>query len=249
MPTILITGGSRGLGANTARRIAAAGHDVILTYRKEEVEAAETVSTVEAAGRKAKALQLDVERVETFTAFADAVRDALAAFGTDRLDGLLNNAGIGLATPIGDVDADTADTLYRIHLRGPAMLTDALLPLMGEGSRIVNVSSGLARFTLPGYAIYGSLKAAVEQLTRYQAAELGPRGISVKAIAPGATETDFGGGAVRDDEGAKSMVESVTAMGRTGQPDDIGKVMAWLLSADAHWITGETLEAGGGMKI
>jgi NAD(P)-dependent dehydrogenase (short-subunit alcohol dehydrogenase family) len=246
----LITGGSRGLGRNAALALARQGVDVILTYRSGQVEAASVVAGIEAQGRRAVALQLDVGEAATFPAFAATVRDTLQKhWQRDRFDFLVNNAGMGATASFATTSEADFDALMKVHLKGPFFLTQALLPLLADGGRILNVSSGLTRFSLPGYSAYAAMKGAIEVLTRYQAKELGARGIRVNTLAPGAIETDFGNGAVRDNAELNRFVASQTALGRTGLPDDIGGAVAALLSPDFQWVTGERIEASGGMFL
>lgn len=246
----LVTGGSRGLGRNTALHLARKGVDVLITYRSRAADAQEVVAEIAALGGRAVALPLDVASSSGFAAFAGDLKSALATgWQRERIDYLVNNAGIGIHASFAETTEEEFDELVNIHLKGPFFLTQRLLPLLVDGGRIVNVSSGLARFVLPGYAAYGALKGAVEVLTRYQAKELGARGITVNVVAPGAIETDFGGGAVRDNAQLNAFVASQTALGRAGVPDDIGGVIAALLSDDNRWITGQRIEASGGMFL
>lgn len=246
----IITGGSRGLGKNTAIKLAEQGSDVILTYRSGYVEAVAVVAAIENLGRKAVALPLDVARSASFDAFAAQVRDALRdTWQRDSFDYLVNNAGTGLHASIADTTEADFDDLVNVHFKGVFFLTQKLLPLIADGGRIVNISSGLARFSLPGSAAYAAVKGAVEVLTRYQAKELGARGIAVNTVAPGAIETDFRGGAVRDNPELKKMIASQTALGRVGLPDDIGGVIASLLAPASGWITAQRIEVSGGMFI
>ncbi|ARP90412.1 short-chain dehydrogenase [Bordetella genomosp. 9] len=245
----LITGGSRGLGRNAALHAAREGVDIILTYHSNAAEAQAAVAEIQALGRRAAALQLDVGDSAAFANFADQVKAVLADWGRSRFDYLVNNAGIGLHVPFTETSEAQFDELVRIHLKAPYFLTQTLLPLINDGGRIINVSSGLARFTFPGMSAYAMMKGGVEVLTRYLAKELGARGISANTIAPGAIATDFGGGAVRDDKQANAFVAGVTALGRAGQPDDIGPVVAALLSPGTKWINGQRIEASGGMML
>lgn len=248
-PIAVITGGSRGLGRSAALHLAQAGFDIILTYQS-QVEAAEQVaSEIRARGRRAQALRLDVGQTGTFAAFADQVRTTLQGWGAERIHALVNNAGIGTHAAFVDTTEAQFDQLMNIHLKGAFFLTQRLLPLMADGGRIVNLSSGLARFTLPGYAAYAAMKGGVEVLTRYLAKELGPRRITVNTLAPGAIETDFGGGAVRDDAALNQMIASQTALGRVGLPEDIGGALEVLLSDGARWINGQRIEASGGVFL
>jgi NAD(P)-dependent dehydrogenase (short-subunit alcohol dehydrogenase family) len=249
-PITLVTGGGRGLGRNTAIQVARGGGDVILTYRSNRAEADAAVAGIEKLGRRAVALSLDVGDSATFDAFADAVRDALARhWQRDRFDHLVNNAGVGEHAAFGDTTEAQFDTLMNVHFKGVFFLTQKLLPLIADGGRIVNISSGLARFSLPGYSAYAAMKGAVEVLTRYLAKELGPRGIAVNTVAPGAIETDFGGGTVRDNAQVNAFVASQTALGRVGLPDDIGGVIASLLAPANRWINAQRIEASGGMFL
>lgn len=249
-PIALVTGGSRGLGKNTALHLARNGSDVILTYRSQASEAQAVVAEITALGRRAVALPLDVGDSSSFADFAAQVKAALAStWQRERMDHLVNNAGIGIHASIMETTEAQFDTLVNIHLKGVFFLTQKLLPLMNDGGRIVNISSGLARFALPGYAAYGAMKGAIETLTRYMAKELGPRGIAVNVVAPGAIETDFGGGAVRDNAQLNAFVAANTALGRTGVPDDIGGVIASLLTPANRWVNAQRIEASGGMFL
>lgn len=250
-PTIaLVTGGSRGLGRSAALHIARQGGDVILTYRSQAAQAQAVVAEIESLGRRAAALPLDVADSGSFAAFAVQVRDQLAArWQRERFDFLVNNAGAGVHASLMETTEAQFDELANIHFKGVFFLTQKLLPLMADGGRIINVSSGLARFALPGYGAYASMKGAVEVLTRYLAKELGPRGISVNVVAPGAIETDFGGGAVRDNAQLNSFVAAQTALGRVGLPDDIGGVIASLLAPGTGWVNAQRIEASGGMFV
>jgi NAD(P)-dependent dehydrogenase (short-subunit alcohol dehydrogenase family) len=201
------------------------------------------------AGRKAVALQLDTGNVRAFDPFVQKVRQALAELGADRFDYLVNNAGTSLYKAFDQTTEEELDRLYNIHFKGVFFLTQKLLPLLGDGGRVVNISSGLARFTSPGSTAYGSMKGAVEVLTRYLAKELGPRGIAVNTVAPGAIATDFGGGMVRDNAEVNRRMADMTALGRAGQPDDIGPMIAALLSDDNRWVNGQRIEVSGGMAL
>lgn len=246
----LVTGGSRGLGRNAALSLAARGVDVILTYRSRRDEADAVVAEIEKRGGRAAALQLDVGDSASFPRFAQAVREVLQKhWQREGFDHLVNNAGMGVHAAFADTTEAQFDELVNVHLKGPFFLTQVLLPLINDGGRIVNISSGLARFALPGYAAYAAMKGAMEVLTRYQAKELGARGIAANTVAPGAIETDFGGGAVRDNAQLNAFVASQTALGRVGVPDDIGPVIASLLSEDNRWINAQRIEASGGMFL
>ncbi|WP_458071218.1 SDR family NAD(P)-dependent oxidoreductase [Rhodanobacter sp. BL-MT-08] len=246
----IITGGSRGLGKNTAMKLAEQGTDVILTYRSGHEEALAVVAAIQKLGRKAVALPLDVGKSASFDDFAATVRDALGkTWQRESFDFLVNNAGNGLQASIAETTEADFDDLVNVHFKGVFFLTQKLLPLIANGGRIVNISSGLARFSLPGSAAYAAVKGAVEVLTRYMAKELGSRGIAVNTVAPGAIETDFRGGAVRDNPEMKKMIGSMTALGRTGLPDDIGGVIASLLLPANGWINAQRIEASGGMFV
>lgn len=249
-PIALVTGGSRGLGKNTALALARQGTDVILTYRSADAEARDVVTAIEQLGRRAMALPLDVADSAGFAAFAGTVQSALAShWGRERFNYLVNNAGVGSHTSLMETTEAEFDALVNIHFKGVFFLTQKLLPLMEDGGRIVNISTGLSRFTLPGYGAYASMKGAVEVLTRYMAKELGPRGIAVNVVAPGAIATDFGGGRVRDNADLHAFVAQQTALGRVGQPDDIGGVIASLLSPLNGWVNAQRIEASGGMFL
>ena len=245
----IVTGGSRGLGRNMVQSIARRGTDVIFTYQNDKTAAEALVAEVEGVGRRAAALRLDVGDAGTFDAFAEQVRGVLRNWGVDRFQFLINNAGIGVHASIADTTEEQFDLLMDIHVKGPFFLTQKLLPLMSDGGRIVNVSTGLARFATPGFAAYASAKGAVEVMTRYLAKELGPRGITANVIAPGAIETDFGGGMVRDNPDANEAIASVTALGRAGLPQDIGGVVASLLSPEMGWVNAQRIEASGGQQL
>ena len=246
----LVTGGSRGLGKNMAISLAKKGINVVLTYNSKKDEAEAVVAEIEKLGQTAAALQLNTGDVKSFDAFFVQLKNVLKdIFGTDHFDFLINNAGIGLYGPISEMKEEDFDTLVNIHLKGVFFLTQKALPLINDGGRIINLSSGLARFSMPGYGAYASMKGAIEVLTRYMAKELGARGIAVNTVAPGAIETDFGGGSVRDNENVNKMVAGVTALGRAGVPDDIGGVVAFLCTEDARWINAQRIEVSGGMNV
>ncbi|MFK0089282.1 SDR family NAD(P)-dependent oxidoreductase [Pseudomonas sp. NPDC090755] len=246
----LITGASRGLGKNTALHLARQGIDIIGTYHSKAQEAQALVTELERLGVRAAMLQLDVSNSESFTDFAERLRQTLAStFGRQQLDFLVNNAGIGIHVPFSETSEAQFDQLCNIQLKGPFFLTQRLLPLIADQGRIVNISTGLTRFALPGYAAYAAMKGAMEVLTRYQAKELGARGIRVNILAPGAIETDFGGGVVRDNAEVNDFIASNTALGRVGLPDDIGAAVALLLGDGGGWINGQRLEVSGGMFL
>jgi NAD(P)-dependent dehydrogenase (short-subunit alcohol dehydrogenase family) len=246
----LITGASRGLGRSIALHLARQGTDIIGTYRTGRADADGVAAEIGALGRTALMLPLDVAASATFPAFVAAVTDGLrASFGREQLDILVNNAGLGIHASFAETTEAQFDELIRTHLKGPFFLTQALLPLIADGGRILNLSTGLARFTLPGYAAYASAKGAVEVLTRYLAKELGGRGIRVNVIAPGAIASDFGGGAVRDNAELNRMIAGTIALGRVGLPDDIGQAAAAILSDGFAWANGTRIEVSGGQNI
>ncbi|MEP9367196.1 SDR family oxidoreductase [Xanthobacter sp. VNH20] len=246
----LVTGGSRGLGRSTVLALARRGMDVIFTYHSRAEEAEAVRAEIAALGRTGLALQLDTGRSATFPAFAEAVQAALKeTFGRERFDFLVNNAGIGIHAAFMETTEEMFDQLANIHLKGTFFLSQALLPLMADGGRIINLSSGLARFTMPGFAAYAVMKGGIEVLTRYMAKELGPRGIRVNTIAPGAIETDFGGGLVRDNAQVNAIIAGETALGRVGVADDIGPMIATFLAEENRWVNGQRIEVSGGINL
>ncbi|MBB6239376.1 NAD(P)-dependent dehydrogenase (short-subunit alcohol dehydrogenase family) [Pedobacter sp. AK013] len=246
----LVTGGSRGLGKNAALKIAAKGIGVIVTYQSKKEEAEDTVNEIKQFGVQAAALQLNVADTKTFDAFFVEVKTILkSVFDAEKFDFLINNAGIGIHASFAETTEEQFDTLVNIQFKGAFFLTQKALSLLNDGGGIINISTGLARFALPGYAAYASMKGAMETLTRYQAKELGSRGIKANIVAPGAIETDFGGGVVRDNEQVNAGIASNTALGRVGLPDDIGGVVAFLCTEDARWINAQRIEASGGMFL
>lgn len=245
----LITGGSRGLGRNTALKLARDGADVILTYRERKKEGEAVLEEIEHHGRKAALLRLDVADTAGFDAFAKTVAETLqAGWQRKNFDFLINNAGINVHSPFGQTTEDAFDRLLNVHFRGVYFLTQGMLPLIANGGRIVCTSSGLTRFAVPGYAAYASMKGAIEVFTRYLAKELGPRGITANAVAPGAIETDFTRAAL-ERPGMKDFLASNTALGRVGVPDDIGGVISFLCSEEGRWVNGQRVEASGGMFL
>lgn len=246
----LVTGGSRGLGKDMAMQLARKGFDVVITYHSKREEAAHVVDEIKSVGQKAHALQLDVSDNNTFDAFLRDLKNALkSTFDAEAIDAVVNNAGTGVHASFTDTTPEQFDTMMNIHVKAPYFLTQKLLGVLNDGGSIVNISSGLARFSFPGYSAYGTMKGAVETLTKYQAKELGARHIRVNVVAPGAIETDFGGGAVRDNEELNKMISSLTALGRVGLPDDIGSVVAFLCSDDSKWVNAQRIEVAGGIFV
>ncbi len=245
----IITGGSRGLGRNTAVNLAQRGVDIAFTYRVNEKEAESLIREVESLGRKAAGFRLNTGDIQAFDGFVAEVRKTLQSWGRDRFDYLVNNAGNSLHAAFNETTEAQFDEIFNVHVKGVYFLTQKLLPLIKDGGRIVNISSGLARFALPGSYAYGSAKGAIEVLTRYLAKELGPRGITANVIAPGAIETDFSGGMVRDNPEVNKRVAEMTALGRVGVPDDIGPMIASFLSDENRWVNGQRIEVSGGMAL
>ncbi len=246
----LVTGSSKGLGKNTALALAKKGTDVVVTYHTNQDEAKSVVTKIEETGARAIALQLDTSNTQDIDKFVGQFKQALKEkWQTEQFDFLVNNAGVGINVPFAETTEQQFDSMMNIHVKGTFFVTQKLLPLIKDGGRIVNTSSGLARFSLPGYAAYGSAKGAVEVLTRYMAKELGERQITVNVVAPGAIETDFGGGAVRDNQDLNDTLSSMTALGRVGVPDDIGGMIASLLSEENRWVNGQRIEISGGIFL
>jgi len=246
----IVTGASRGLGKNTALALGKKGVDVIVTYRSSEQEANSVVSAIVGMGGKAAALQLDTANTKNFDGFIVKMNQLLQEqWQTSQFDFLVNNAGIGINKSFAETTEEDFDQLMNIHLKGVFFLTQKLLPIIKDGGRIINISSGLARFTLPGYSAYATMKGGIEVLTRYMAKELGERQIAVNTIAPGAIETDFGGGVVRDNQQINDFIASQTALGRVGVPDDIGGAIAALLSEDNRWVNAQRIEVSGGVLL
>lgn len=249
-PIALITGGSRGLGRSMALHLAARGVGVVITYRERAEEARQVVRTIEEQGGCAAALPLDVARAAEFPAFARRVQQELEQrFQRSRFDYLVNNAGAGVHAPLSETTEEQFEWLLNVHFKSVLFLTRELLPLLVDGGRILNVSSGLTRFTFPGYGAYAAMKGAVEVLTRYFARELAPRRITVNTLAPGAIETDFNGGAVRDNPELNRLIAESIALGRVGLPEDVGGAASVLLSPESGWITGQRIEASGGQLL
>jgi len=246
----LVTGGSRGLGKNMALNLAKKGINVLLTYHSQQAEAENVVAEITALGQQAVALQLDASDIKTFGGFFDQVQNALRdTFNTDRFDFLVNNAGTGLYAPFAETTEEQFDQALNIHFKGPFFLTQQALPLLNDGGGIINISSGLTRIVYPGSSTYASIKTAMETLTKYQAKELSSRRIRVNIVAPGAIETDFGGGRTRDNKEINAHIASLTALGRVGLPDDVGPVVAFLCTEEARWIDAQRIEVSGGQAI
>ncbi|UNC13795.1 SDR family oxidoreductase [Acidiphilium multivorum] len=245
----IVTGGSRGIGRSTVEALARRGVRSIFTYHRRRAEADEVVAATERAGARAATLQLDTRNTATFPAFVAELRRILAEWGVEQFDYLINNAGTSHHAPISDITEADFDALFRVHVKGVFFLTQAVLSLIVDGGRIVNVSSALTRVAYPGSTAYASMKGAVEVMTRYMARELGARRITANVVAPGAVQTDFSGGIVRDNPEVNKRISDLTALGRAGLPDDIGPMIAALLSEDNRWINAQRIEASGGMVI
>ncbi|MEM1320344.1 MAG: SDR family oxidoreductase [Bacteroidota bacterium] len=247
--TAFITGGSRGLGKDAALNIARKGHDVILSYVQNETAALATVEEIKQLGRRAAALQMDVKNIAAFDQLRQTIEATLSGWGKQGLDYLVNNAGVGGYTPIGQGQEAVFDNLLQIQFKGVYFLTEALLPLLNSGGGIVNISTGLTRFALPGYAAYAAMKGAVETYTKYLAKELGPKGIRANLVAPGAIDNDFNRAAFGNNPHIVDFIAQNTALGRVGRSEDIGSVVAFLCSEDARWVNAQRLEASGGMFL
>jgi NAD(P)-dependent dehydrogenase (short-subunit alcohol dehydrogenase family) len=245
----IVTGGGRGLGRNTVLSLARRGVHSVFTYNSNRAEADKLITEVTETGAKAIALQLDAGKISTIDHFVESVAAALTEMGAARFDYLVNNAGTSHHAPFDKVTEEDFDSLYNIHFKGVFFLTQKLLPLINDGGRIVMISSGLARFAFPGSSAYASMIGAIEVLTRYLAKELGPRGIAVNTVAPGAIATDFSGGMVRDNPAVNKQIASLTALGRVGVPDDIGPMIASLLSEENRWVNAQRIEVSGGTLI
>ncbi len=229
--------------------LAQRGVDSIFTYHSNQAEAEKVVALVAESGRRAIALPLDTGKIGQFDPFVRQVGEALARLGAERFDYLVNNAGTSLHTNFAEMTEAELDQVYEVHFKGVYFLTQKLLPLINDGGRIINISSGLTRFSFPGSSAYAAMKGAVEVLTRYLAKELGSRGITANTVAPGAIATDFSGGMVRDNPEVNKMVAGMTALGRVGQPDDIGPMIASLLADENRWVNGQRIEVSGGMMV
>lgn len=248
-PIAVVTGGSRGLGRAVVLALAARGVRSIFTFHSNEAAAQAVVSEAAAIGTTAVALRLDTRQVKTFEQFAKDVADVLDGMGASRFDYLVNNAGTSLGKTFAQTTEADLDALYEVHFKGVFFLTQTLLPLMNDGGRIVNVSTGLTRFAMVGRAAYGAIKGAIEVLTKHLALELGPRRIAVNVVAPGAIATDFSGGIVRDNPDVNKHVAAATALGRAGVPEDVGPMIAALLSDENRWVNAQRIEVSGGMHL
>ena len=250
MKIAILTGGSRGLGKNSALRLAKSGVDVLLTYNTKKNEADAVAAEIEAMGRNSAALHLDVSDLKSFDGFIQQAQKVLKEkFNSGKFDYLINNAGSGATIPFENVKEEQFDFLLNVHFKGVYFLTQKLLPHMNDKGRIINISSGTTRFVNPGYSVYASMKGAVETLTKYLAKELGPRGITANILAPGAIETDFNNAAIRNNPAIKERIASMTPLGRVGEANDIGGIIAFLCSDDAYWINGQRIEASGGINL
>lgn len=244
----LVTGGSRGLGKDMALSIARKGINVILTYRSNEKEALETVDTIQSTGVLATALHLDMTNFSSLNSFVEDVKKILSGWNTDRIDFLINNAGMGATVPFLEVTEELFNDFLNVHFKGVYFLTQKFVPLINPGGRIINISTGTTRFSNPGYSVYASMKGAIEIFTKYLAKELGARGIGANIVAPGPIETDFNNAAIRSNPQMKTVLSSLSPLGRVGNPDDIGSVVAFLCTDDAKWINGQRIEVSGGIN-
>jgi NAD(P)-dependent dehydrogenase (short-subunit alcohol dehydrogenase family) len=247
--TAIITGGSRGIGRNTATNLAKRGVDIVFTYHSKQQDAEALVREIEAMGRKAAAFRVDAGDVRAFDGFVADVQKTLQGWGRDRFDYLVNNAGNSLHVNLEQMTEAQFDDVFNVHVKGVYFLTQKLLPLMTDGGRIVNISSGLTRLAVVGSSAYAAAKGAVEILTRYLAKELGPRRITANVVAPGPIQTDFSGGMVRDNPEMNKRVSEMTALGRPGVPDDIGPMIAALLSDENRWVNAQRIEVSGGLSL
>ncbi|MDJ1485337.1 SDR family oxidoreductase [Cytophagaceae bacterium YF14B1] len=246
----LVTGGSRGLGKDMALALAGKGIDVVLTYLSNKAEADKVVADITQSGGKAVALQFDVAQISAFDGFLQQVKEALSTiWSTDTFDFLINNAGIGASIPIDQLTEDTFDEFVNIHFKGVFFLTQKALRMINNKGGVVFISSGAARFYVPGYAVYAASKGAVEVFARYIAKEYGQRGIRANVVAPGPIETDFNNATIRNNPQTKNFLASQTALGRVGNADDIGSVVAFLCTEDAKWVNGQRIEVAGGINL
>jgi NAD(P)-dependent dehydrogenase (short-subunit alcohol dehydrogenase family) len=247
--TAIVTGGSRGMGRNTAANLAKRGVDVIFTYHSNQPEAESLMREIEATGGKAAGFRLDTGELRAFDGFVADVRKTLESWGRERFDYLVNNAGNSQHIDFDKVTEADFDAVVNVHFKGVYFLTQKLLPLINDGGRIVNISSGLTRVSGPGSSAYAAAKRAIEVLTRYLAKELGPRRITANVVAPGPVQTDFSGGMVRDNPEVNKTISSMTALGRPGVPDDVGPMIAALLSDENRWVNAQRIEVSGGLSL
>lgn len=246
----LVTGGSRGLGKDMAINIAQKGIDVILTYRTNEAEAQQTVKEIEAIGQKAVALKLNMSDFNSLDNFVQEVTAILQSnWSTNSFDFLVNNAGMGATVPFEKVTEELFTDFLNVHFKGIYFLTQKFVPHINSGGRIINISSGTTRFTNPGYSVYASMKGAIETFTKYLAKELGTKGIGANVVAPGPIETDFNNAAIRNNPQMKGILSAMSPLGRVGEADDIGSVVAFLCTDDAKWINGQRIEVSGGINV
>jgi len=246
----LVTGGSRGLGKNMAVRLADYGNDVIITYHTQKEAADAVVSEIEAKGKKAAALQYDSSDFRSLDSFLKQVVQTLQnKWNANKFDFLINNAGVGATIPFANVTESDFDRLMNIHFKSVYFLTQKSLPVMNDNGRVINISTGTTRFSNPGYSVYASMKGAIEIFTKYLAKEIGARGITANVVAPGPIETDFNNAFIRNNPDRKTIIASLTALGRVGQAEDIGGIVAFLCSEDARWINGQRIEVSGGINL
>ncbi|MGZ5134635.1 MAG: SDR family NAD(P)-dependent oxidoreductase [Flavitalea sp.] len=246
----VVTGGSRGLGKNMAIRLAEKGFNIIITYQSQKDAASLVLKDIESIGTKATALQLDVEDFNSLDGFIEQVQQTIQSrWNTDRFDCLINNAGIGATIPFEKVTPGDFDKFLNIHFKSVYFLCQKSLPIINDHGRIINISTGTTRFCVPGYSVYASMKGAIETFTKYLAKEVGSRGITANVVAPGPIETDFNNAAIRNNPERKAALGSMSALGRVGQAEDIGGVIAFLCSEEARWITGQRIEVSGGVSL
>lgn len=246
----IVTGGSRGLGKNMAGSLAAKGIDVIITYKANADDAAAVVKEIETEGVKAAALQLDMANISSLDSFVSSVKNVLQTkWQTSSFDFLINNAGMGATVPFLQVTETLFDEFLNVHYKGVYFLTQKLIPLMNDNGSIINISSGTTRFANPGYSVYASMKGAVETLTKYFAKELGTKGIRANVVAPGPIETDFNNAAIRSNPEMKARLSGLSPLGRVGEANDIGGVVAFLCTPEASWINGQRIEVSGGINV
>ena len=246
----IVTGGSRGIGKDIAINLASNGIDVILTYKSESTLALETVKAINSLGRKAVSIKLDMSVFKNISQFLDDLKPILKKeWDSENIDFLINNAGMGATVPIEKVTEEIFDTFLNVHFKGVYFLTQGLLPLMNQGGRVINISTGTTRFSNPGYSVYASMKGAIEIFTKYIAKEYGSKGIGSNIVAPGPVETDFNNAAIRSNPQFKTMLGSLTALGRVGAADDIGGIVAFLCSEKGSWINGQRIEVSGGINV